>query len=264
MIKPPEFDSVPSGLDPILMETSNILFKNFKRFYKVDLSVHGFDFERTTPEFLYFDDFYCDEHSWVRTLELLARYLVKKHSSSFKSLYNFRGSWSDALLFREDKAINHREVVPGLYVNCNHTAVHSIWFIGELLKYFGVQPKRATLIIHRPPDSEPEHLQTVFIDAYKTGFRTFLIEKEGKTPENADKILSNIAFMNRYVPEIIKSLKSWFLICDTTSFSRLKAAYIPHMLGHHSNLPRKAFALFEKYINLMSAYLKRCINSNAY
>ena len=259
-----KFGSTPVGINQKLMKDNGVIFCNFKRFYLVDMSQRGYDYEGSTPQVLSFDDFFSDEHSWVRLIELLARYIVSRIGGDTKRMIEFRVDWSSASIFKEHPATNPREVIPGLFVNCNHTAVHSIWLIKDLLLWFRGSIDDATLLIHRPPASEPTDLQEVYSSAYKTGFKRFLIQKEGKTDIAAEKVISNIEKMNKYLPEISKVYTNWFLICDLQTFSNLKSHFTPHMRSHYFTMPEKNFELFERYITYMGSYLKRCINSNSY
>lgn len=257
-------EDVPIGLDGKLMAEHGVIFKDFKRLYRIDIFARGYDYGGSTPEYFRFEQFECSDHSWLYLIESFGKYMVMTSRFSKPMLLGFHTKWSKQNMFVDKPAVNHREIGEGLYINCNHTAVHAIWFLADLIQEF-FQSNEAELILRRPPNKEPDDLKPIFISAYKKGFRDYLINVEHKEAERADKIIQNIeGRMNSLAYEAAPAFGNWFLISDMTDFSGLKSRFLSHIKSNHPEMPQKNIEIFDRYLRYMHSYLKRCINSNSF
>lgn len=108
--------------------------------------------------------------------------------------------------------MNFKEVYPGLWVNCNHTALHAYWLLKDLLDFFGMCKDAAELVIHRLPSAEPGPAKLYFKNKCNADFKDCLSISKDKSPESIEKIVRNIdAYLNPMLAEISNSYIDFFL-----------------------------------------------------
>ena len=57
-------------------------------------------------------------------------------------------------------------IFDNLYINTNHTAVHSVWLIQDLLDFYCVDKENVTLLIKRPPSIEPQEVKDYITNTF--------------------------------------------------------------------------------------------------
>ena len=221
-----------------LFQKYGFLTDGFARQYVSHVKERKYDFENATPKKLVIlvpeewknpssssvNLVICtfEASSWVRLIEVLFNYLQDKAPKSKEELLAFRTDWSKAAIFAENKAIDNMIQVGDIFISVNYTATHSVWFIGDLLTFYGV--KTGYIFVHRAPIAEPKEIVDLTIGKRKQGFKQYLMLKCGKTLENADKIIS--AFdnsFNKILQKMSSSYYNFFLLDSTAYVSNLKS-----------------------------------------
>ena len=110
-----------------LFDKYNIVFKNKQRYYVESLIDRDFNLEYSTPYYFSCGTKVIKEKSWANIITRIVNYLQSCFSVSEETLLNFRTNWSKSAIFSKEKRTNFAEISNGLFVNVNHTAVHSVW-----------------------------------------------------------------------------------------------------------------------------------------
>ena len=115
-----------------------IVYISNRHYYDIDLTIHNFDLENSTPLYLNVEGFEIYENAWTNLLFEIIQYLIDEFEFSKEELLDFKLEWSNAKLFTEKTRTNYRALSNGLYVNCNHTALHSCWVIQDFINFCGI------------------------------------------------------------------------------------------------------------------------------
>ena len=176
----------------MVLGDNTIVFEGKKRYYVEDLAKRDFTLENTTPHLLKIDDYDFVENAWVEMVRNLTAYLILKYPNKKSKISNFKTEWSKSNIFSTTPRTNFKQLDENLYVNCNHTALHSCWLIQDLLDFFEVDKSKIYFLIHRTPYAEPDDARKYFISKFKEEFALYLSMSQNKSKENIDKITSNI------------------------------------------------------------------------
>ena len=254
--------------DTKLFQKYGFLTNGFNRQYVSHVNERKYDFENTTPNQLQilvspqWEDPKShavnpaiktfEESSWIRLVEALFNYLQSKAPKAKEELISFRTDWSKAAIFSETKTINNMIQVGDLYISVNFTATHSAWFIGDLLKLYGVNV--GYLFVHRAPIAEPKEIVDMVLQSRKEGFKNYLIEKCGKSEEKANKILSVfVNVFNKILSKMTSSYYDYFLFDNTLSLSNNKSKMLID-IGKYVIWSDSQIATARKYLDYYSNY----------
>ena len=149
------------------------------------------------------DDYEIQENAWVEMIRNLTAYLISTSAKSKEDIVSFKTQWSKQNIFSLIPRTNYKQLDSDLYVNCNHTALHSCWLIQDLLDFFGIDKSKV-----------------YFVNKFKEEVSLFLKEQYSKSDEDAKKIISNIEkFMDPILAKFSKSYNSFMLFEDSGAFS---------------------------------------------
>jgi hypothetical protein len=140
-----------------------------------------------------------EEGAWGDLLCKTVSLLLELYPEKAERIYDFRCPWTKSVMFSKEKRTNYKNLSDELYINCNHTALHSCWFLQEILDYFGVNKSEVRFLIHRPSAVEPKEIQQYLKERFLRGFVYYLITKRNRTGEQAQKVIKVI---NKYLNNI--------------------------------------------------------------
>ena len=237
------------GLDE-LFNKYNIVLNGDERIYAQTLVERDYNLESTTPFCLVIDGFLeLREKAWTRIVKGVAQYLQANYPLPLDELYDYRTQWSKAAVFGPDKFLDNCEYVcEDLYVSVNFTALHSLWFIQDLLKLYKIDLSTCYLLIHRSPIAEPHEVQDAIRKVVKESFTNYLIEEKGKEKEKAIKIVDNFKYINSVLSKITRSYYDLFLLDSALILSIYKS---------------KILQDYKKYVSWNDkqlAQVKRCLD----
>lgn len=196
----------------------NVVFEGKRRYYIEDLSVRDFTLENTTPYQLQIFDDIIEESSWGELLRRVALCLFKKFPDRINTITNFRCQWTKQKMFSLEKKTNYKELKEGLYINVNHTALHSCWFLQDILDYFEIDKASVHFLIHRPSGAEPEKVKEYILKRTKKNFSFFLTENYQMDEERTQTVLSIIELhLNPLLRTVSKSYTDFFLFDNNTT-----------------------------------------------
>ena len=240
-----------------------MLTDGLERRYVISTMERRYDLENVTPFELVFlvptkwekePDSYIpplmnkkiESRSWTQLIKELVIYLQEKSPKSKEVLLEYRTDWSKAPIFTTGKAIDNMVKIDGdLYCNINHTATHSSWLIGDLLRLYDLN--LGFIIVHRPPEAEPEEIKKEIGDMRRKEFKEYLISVYGKSEESANKIIKNIDVLNKILVKMGTSYNDFFLFDSTVMLSTYKSKVLLNI--------RKYVAWEEKQIEKAKRYL---------
>ena len=159
-------------------------------------------------------------------------------------------------MFKDAPFTNHKKIDDSLFINCNHTALHSCWFLQDLLDYFSIDKGGVTLLIHRPSGAESEEIKKEIMANFKKEFIQFLVFAYGKTEDYANTVINNInKYLNPILCRISKSYVSFFLFDDYVIFSNY-ANKVRERIENNLNVTQKTKKILFKYLLYLSEYYK--------
>lgn len=204
----------------------HIFYAGSRRLYYEDLTEPDYLLEYATPYQLTLFEYTFTERAWGNLLSKAADALLTLHPEKLPTLFGFRCDWTKQAIFFDKERTNCKKVRDGIYVNVNHTALHSCWLLGEMLDFFGVDRSDAILLLYRPSGAELKEVKSFLTAHVKGEFERFLLEK-GESDSRAKLIISTIdEKLNPLLRKISQSYDDLFLIDDlaiySTCMSRVK------------------------------------------
>ena len=160
------------------------------------------------------------------------------------------------MFFSGDTQANLKKVDDDLYVNCNHNALHSCWFIQDLLKLFEIDCSNVYFLIHRGHSAEPVDAKEYFKAEFKKEFSEFLQNNHNKSKESCDKIISNIEkCMDPVLGKSSPSYKSFMLFDDSTLVYNYGNEFIRKINKSYTINPKKRETM-TRYIGYLNEFYK--------
>ncbi len=240
----------------MIIGDSEIIFENGKRYYKEDLSKRDYSLENTTPYKLIYGSYVFEETAWLQLIRALAMALYLESGISSSALIsNFQCKWSKQKMFTSYNVVNFRKIDSNLYVNCNHTAIHSCWLIQDMFQFFNVDLNTIKFYIHRPPSAEPREARKYFVKKFENNFTQFLVMKHSKTNEDCQKILQNIT---AYINPILCRLSSSYNDVRLFENPSIASIYLNKLFENVPNFfksPKSQFVL-RKQLRYLQDYYK--------
>lgn len=234
----------------------NVVFEGKRRYYIEDLTQRDYTLENTTPYQFELDGHAIEERAWTIMICNVAKLLLELYPSFKETVTDFRCPWSKAEIFYCEKRTNAKEVYPGLYINCNHTALHSCWLIQDLLDYFGIDKSKVSLLIHRPCSAEPKKVKEYIEKRFKRGFIDFIMVHYKKTEEQAKKVITIIEkYLNPMLVKISRSYTNLFLFDDNATLSNY-IKKIREQIDSSIRFESKAKVTLNKYLDWLVKYYK--------
>lgn len=239
-----------------MFDETSIVFEGKKRFYKEDLTCRDYSLENTTPHKMYIFEYVLEENAWVEMIRSVASLLISIYGYDKEQLLSFRCGWSKAAMFTSEKKTNHKLIDEGLYVNCNHTALHACWFIQDMLDYFNVNKADVTLLIHRPSAAENKEIKEYLSKKAKHEFEEFLVCAYDKDREYSNKVVANIEkYLNPLLRKISKSHIDLFLFDDSAVlYNYIKK--IREIIEWKLDVDEKVKRALYKYLDYLVAFYK--------
>ena len=239
-----------------MFDESNIVFEGRKRYYKEDLTQRDYSLENTTPYKLYIYEYVLEEGAWGELIRSLTALLISIYNIDRAILLSYKSKWSKAAMFASEKKTNYKIVDEGLYVNCNHTAIHACWFIQDLLDLFNVNKADVTLLIHRPSGAESKKIKEYLLKKAKCEFVEFLVFAYEKDKVYANKVVDNIEkYINPLLRKISKSYIDFFLFDDVLTLSNY-IKKVREVIQWKMNVEEKVKKVLNKYLDYIVAFYK--------
>lgn len=234
----------------------NVVFEGKKRYYIEDLSKRDYQLENTTPYQLSINNKIIVATSWGKMLCDMVNYLLEINPLEKEVLLDFRTSWTKSCMFAALPKTNHKLISNGLYLNCNHTALHSCWLLQDLLGLFGIKVDDVTLLIHRPCSAEPANVKQYIEDRFRKGMVEYLQVEQHLSEQDAKGIVLVIArYLNPTLTTISKSYTNFFLFDDAnTLYNYVKK--VRDKLNNSPNFKVEAKKLFNLSLDYLLKYFK--------
>lgn len=234
----------------------NVVFEGKRRYYVEDLSIRDYQLENTTPYQLSIKDKIMIATSWGQMLCDMVNYLLEIYPLEKETLLDFRSTWTKSAMFAALPKTNHKILSNGLYLNCNHTALHSCWLLQDLLALFSVNISDVTLLIHRPCSAEPSNVKKYIEDRFKKGMVEYLQVDQGLSEQDANAIVTVIArYLNPTLGTISRSYTNFFLFDDAaTLYNYVKK--VRDKINQSPTFKLEAKKLFNLALDYLVKYFK--------
>ena len=234
----------------------NIVFEGKRRYYVEDLTQRDYTLEHTTPYQLEILGHAIEEHSWGNLLCKTAELLLTLFPEYSSTILLFQCSWTKAKMFTTEQKTNYKPIIGNLYINCNHTALHSCWFLQDLLDFFRIDKAGVSFLIHRPSGAEPQKVKEYIEQRFKRNFAAYLKIAHGKSEENADKVIRLIdKYLNPMLRKISNSYTNLFLFDDNAMLYNYTKK-VRENINQNMKLDRKAKSVLNKYLDYLVSYYK--------
>ena len=231
----------------------NIVLNGKQRFYTYPLPKKLFDLEYTSPFFLHIDEEYLKASSWMELVSKLSIYLLDSKEDYYEKIMSFSPVWTKQKIFVTEKRTNYTEIKPGLFVDTNHTALHSCWLVIDLLDFFGIDFSKCTLVIHRMPKAEPKEVRDYFRDEVKKELRKYLFEKKLLAEEKIEKIMKNLDYLNQNFARRKSGFDDLFLFDNAVLFANAKSKFIREFVSSRAD-KEKAEKLARYYLDYLTEF----------
>lgn len=233
-----------------------IVFEGQRRYYVEDLTERDYTLENTTPYQMDILGHVIEEHSWVNLVRRVTELLLSIFPDFREKIIDFQCPWSKAKMITTEPRTNYRPIENGLFVNCNHTALHSCWMIQDLLDFFGINKSEVSFLIHRPSGAEPQHVKEYIENRFKRNYALFIQRKTNKGEEYSDKVIRlTEKYLNSKLRKISKSYTNLFLFDDNTTLSSY-VKKIREMIAVDIKLDEKARKVLNKYLDYLVEFYK--------
>jgi len=206
-----------------------IIFENNSKYYVEDLSSRDFTLESATPYKLVIGDYMIQENSWSKLIINLAKYLYSNYKKDIDDLYSYKVDWTKQNIYSNEKKINHGMIDDNLFINYNHTAIHSCWLIAKLLEFYSIDLSNVKFLIHRPSGAEPEEVKKEFKKAALDRFKGLLKNKFNKSDSAIENIINFIdTYMNNLLKQSSSAYTDLFLFENVSAYGNYKNRLIEY------------------------------------
>ena len=234
----------------------NVVFCGSRRNYVEDLSVRDYSLEGCTPYQFAINNLIIEENSWGDMLCKIVTCLFDMFPDKIEGATEFRCFWTKSAMFTTVPKTNCKAISEKLYLNCNHTALHSCWLLQELLDYFNVDKTTVRFLIHRPCCAERKELRLYLEGEFKKGFKKYICVVYDKPEEYADKV---IRFLDKYINPVLsgasKSYPNIFLF-DDVNIASTYIKKVSEIIAKNMQFDEKAKKTFNRYLSYLSKYYK--------
>lgn len=202
-----------------IMLKYNIIFINGNRYYITDLYDPNLFYENTVPFYLKVNNYEIYENSWKNLIPKLFLFLDSINKKNDEDLLKLVAKWGKQKPFNTLQLSNHIQVRDNLFINCNHSAVHSVFTIKMLLDLYDIKKEAVELIIKRHPIAEFDEARDFFTNEAKKNFSIYLKYVKKINEKNITTILKNIDIINRkFLCRISKGYDNFYLIDEPQTF----------------------------------------------
>jgi len=235
-----------------LLKKYNFYIDNGKHCYIENLTIRDINLECTTPISISILNHKIENGSWSTISVLLCEYLFGLFPNKKDLAVLFKTTWSKKEIFTFNKKVNYKLLSNGLYLCCNNDAIHACWLIQDIIKFFDISIDNVTLIIHRPPHSEPTEVKNYFKNKHTELFKKLLFKIYGIHSERALKIIDNINYLSDKLLKLIsKSYDDFFLFEDKQTFLIYKNKLIDYAKNKWDQTT-KTFSQIERYLTYLT------------
>lgn len=235
----------------------NVVFQGQKRYYIEDLSQRDYFLENTTPYQIEISGNVIEEHVWGKMICRVIDLLLQLFPCQKDQILNFHCPWSKAVMVTSELKTNFRALECGYYVNCNHTALHSCWFIQDILDFFGIDKSSVSLLIYRPSSAEPKHVKEYIEKRFKRNYAVYIQSVSGKGESYSDKVIVvTEKYLNPMLLRISKSYTNLFLFDDNAIlYNYIKK--IREEISIDTRFDDKAKFVLNKYLDYLVQFYKK-------
>lgn len=182
---------------------NGLVYDKHRRYYVENLTKRDFSLENTTPYQIFLCDTVIKERSWGILLKKVTLLLLDKYPAIQSALPSFRCKWSKQEMFSFIKKTNFIALKEDMFINVNHTALHSCWLLQDLLEFCKINVEKVKFLIHRPPGSEQQEIKELIRASFIKGLAEYIIDDLRKNEEYANKI---VFLVDKYINPLIKSI----------------------------------------------------------
>lgn len=196
----------------MVLPDNGLVYNKTRRYYIEDLTARDYNLENTTPYQLLIYDTVIEESSWGDLLRKVVALSINKQPKIVNDLYGFKCEWSKQLMFSNEMKTNYKSVVDNVYINTNHTALHSCWLLQDFLKYMGIDFSDICFLIHRTPSSEPKIIIERIEEEMKVLFRSYMVNDLRKSENLSNSVIYNISnVLNSLLKGVSKCYTNFYL-----------------------------------------------------
>ena len=204
---------------PELIKEYNLTFVNGERMYIINLDTNNMIFENTTPFYFRYleNEIYCN--SWKNLLPSIFKIFNEINPKTNEELLCIKNTWGKQDVFSTIKLSNYIEVENGVFMNCNHTAIHAFNTIQLLSNEYHVNSSDCLLVIKRQPSAEPGAVKEYFKNESIKKFKAYLKYVKNISESSIDIIVKNVESINKnFLQKISKGYNDFFLIENPSTF----------------------------------------------
>ena len=252
-----DFLSKNNVYDFELSDLSALVFEGKKRYYFEDLSQRDYTLINTTPYLLIIEDKCFQYNSWSKLICNLSAYLLERFPEKAQQILEFKTPWCNQPMFSSTKRCNFEIVKESLFVNVNHTAVHSCWLIQDLISYFGIDVSAVTFFIHRSPAAEQPNVKCRMEDMFVNNFLDYMINIKKLSQKYAQGVIAAYKeCLNKELKKTSASYDSFFLFDDKQYASNYANELKKNVIINNPKFNLREQAALKNYIDLLIEYYK--------
>lgn len=236
-------------------EKYGIVFINDQRCYYESLVDRNYSLETTTPVLLEAGGKTFVTNSWKQLLIDVCTSFLEKTPRKKDELLNYESSWNHKRPFSTEPGKYWFDIGQGIYLLCNHSAIHACWLLRDILNIFDVDLSKCKFIIHRPPFSEPTECRRFYEDKIKNAFRYYYVKLLKHSEEKADQVLRNIDKLNKLLAQCSEAYDNFYLFDNNNVFGNYKAKFLD-FLRYDKLIDEKNIYIANKYLTILGDFYK--------
>lgn len=237
-----------------IYDDNGVILKGKERFYNESLTERDFNLEGCTPIYLLIDGDYVSDRAWIGMLPKIFNYLQRRNPKDIDELLNYRTKWTKTPIFSITKRTNFSPTYNGLYMNTNHTALHSMWVVQDILAYYQADFSTASFVIKRPPSAEPKEVRDLVKEENKRAFGEYLYEN-GYSEERTRQLIEFIESANLVLQKISKFYNDFYLLDNPLTLSNYKSRYLREIPKYYMPKDQEAaYAIAKESLDAYSTF----------
>ena len=206
-------------------------------YYNISLIQRIYDLERSTPFMLEIGKTIISATSWGRLVEQISDYLLKTNLLKKEEMLKLELDWTKQDVFMLNRTLEAHKgpLSNGLYVNTNHTSMHLLWIVQDLLRVYKISGEDCKLLIRKAPRYEIDEVRMHFYNNAKIRIKEYILKEFKYSIESIDNVIENLEAIDKHFNQMYPTYNSLLLFESKQDYALIKSRFLAKLKIKISN-----------------------------